>query len=147
MSTESLRRLEPLIGEWRMETSLPAPPGTTASTTFEWLLGGAFLLQRAEVSVPEAPDLHAVITPEPDGGFLQHWFDSRGEVRLYAMTFDDGVWRLSRTAADFTPLDFCQRFEGVLDADGRAIRGRWEISEDDGTTWRTDFDLTYHRVG
>jgi hypothetical protein len=37
---------------------------------------------------------------------------SRGVVRIYAMTFDDGVWILRRESADFTPLAFAQRFVG-----------------------------------
>jgi hypothetical protein len=30
--------------------------------------------------------------------------------------------------------------------DGKTIVGRWEKAED-GSTWDTDFDLTYRRVG
>jgi hypothetical protein len=54
--------------------------------------------------------------------------------------------RLSRTKADFSPLDFSQRFTGTFDDDGRRIRGRWEICRD-GSTWEHDFDLVYRRVG
>ena len=64
---------------------------------------------------------------------------------MYAMSFADGVWKLSRTAADFSPLDFSQRFTGTVGDDGRAIQCRWEICHD-GSTWEHDFDLVYTRV-
>ena len=39
-------------------------------------------------------------------------------VRLYAMSFADGVWTLTRESPDFTPLDFRQRFTGTFSTDG-----------------------------
>ena len=77
--------------------------------------------------------------------YTQHYFDSRGVARVYAMTFRDGMWALLRDAPDFTPLDFCQRFTGEFSADGGTINGRWETSQD-GSTWERDFDLTYRKV-
>lgn len=141
--------LEPLVGEWSVEALAPwVPPGDLRGrTAFEWMTGGTFLVQRWEVPIDEAPDGLAVIGPNPDSdGYLQHYFDSRGVARVYAMTFADGVWTLSRTAADFSPLDFAQRFTGTVGDDGRTIRGRWELA-DDGSTWAHDFDLVYTRVG
>ncbi len=123
-----------------------APPGAVrARSVFEWALGGRFLVERSEIELPEAPDGLCVIAADPAGdGFTQHYFDSRGVVRLYAMTFDDGVWTLRREAPDFTPLEFAQRFTGRLSPDGGTITGRWEIKHP-GQDWRTDFDLTYVR--
>jgi hypothetical protein len=145
-----LAPLEPLVGEWSVEAIAPwAPPSDLRGrTVFEWMTGGNFLVQRWEVPVPEAPDGLAVIGPDPEnsGGYLQHYFDSRGVARVYAMTFDDGVWTLSRTTADFSPLDFAQRFTGTVSGDGRTIRCRWELAND-GSTWEHDFDLVYTRVG
>ena len=59
----------------------------------------------------------------------------------------EGVWTLSRSQADFSPLDFHQRWTGRFGDDGRSISGRWEISRDGGATWEHDFDLRYERVG
>jgi hypothetical protein len=141
-----MRRLEAFVGEWRMEApAFPVDPelADAARTTFEWALGGAFLLQRWTVSAPEAPDGLAVIAPADGGGYTQHYFDSRGVVRLYAMTFDGREWTLERREADFSPLDFHQRWLAAFSGD--AIEGRWEIS-DDGRDWRLDFELTYRRL-
>ena len=92
------------------------------------------------------PDSIAIIGSDGEGAFTQHYFDPRGIVRVYAMTFSDGVWNLLRDLPDFTPLEFSQRFTGGSRAAGDSISGRWEIS-DDGSAWEHDFDLTYRRVG
>jgi hypothetical protein len=106
--------------------------------------GEQFLIQRWEVDHPDAPDGLAVIGAADDG-YVQHYFDSRGVARVYGMSFGDGVWKLWRTSADFSPLDFSQRFTGTFSDDGASIEGRWETSGD-GSTWELDFDLTYTKV-
>src|SRR3712207_4692411 len=101
-----MEALEPLVGRWRIEVPF-APGDTGAWTTFEWTLGGRYLLQRWEVPHPEAPDGLAVIAPAADGdGFTQHYFDSRGVVRLYDMTLADGVMTLRREKPDFSDFSF-----------------------------------------
>ncbi len=145
----SLDALRPLVGEWRMvPTFKDTPPiDSGARVTFEWMPGERFLIQRWEVPVPEAPDGLAIIGPDPqrEGGYLQHYYDTRGVARVYKMSFAGGLWKLWRDEADFSPLDFAQRYTGALSDDGRAIAGAWEICHD-GTTWEHDFDLTYTRV-
>ena len=96
----------------------------------------------SRVDLPEAPDGIAIIGAgdEPDS-FRQHYFDSRGVARIYEMTLRDGIWRLWRDAPD----PFPQRFSATFSEDGATIKGRWEKAED-GSTWETDFDLTYRRV-
>jgi hypothetical protein len=74
----------------------------------------------------------------------QHYFDSRGVARIYAMGFEDSLWTLLRETPDFTQLDFAQRFTGRLSADGHSLAGRWETG--DGVGWSHDFDLTYTRI-
>ena len=144
-----LERLEPFIGAWRIEApAFPLPPGLAeeARMTFEWTLGGAFVLQRSSVPVPEAPDGLCVIGVDAAGdGYTQHYFDSRGIARVYAMTFDGHEWTLERHAPDFTPLPFHQRWVGTFSGTD-AIHGRWETSPD-GRRWQLDFELSYQRVG
>ena len=143
--TPALKRLEPFVGEWDLEASFPNAP--VGRAVFEWILDGRFLVERSEVPVPEAPDGFCIISPDADGGrYTQHYFDSRGVARLYAMTFDDGVWTLTREKPDFSPLSFSQRYTGRFSDDGNAITGTWEICHD-GSTWERDFDLNYARVG
>jgi hypothetical protein len=149
----ALERLGAFIGTWRLEASFPqAPPAegassddTAAFAVFEWALDGRFLVQRSKAPDP-APDSLAIVGVDADSDtYSQHYFDSRGVVRMYAMTFNDGVWTLLRDKPDFSPLDFSQRFTGTFSDDGNSIVGRWEISRD-GSNWGHDFDLTYSRV-
>jgi hypothetical protein len=76
---------------------------------------------------------------------VQHYFNSRGVARVYEMSFTDSVWKLWRNSADFSPLDFWQRFTGTFGKDGKSIEGRWEISYE-GSSWERDFELTYTKV-
>jgi hypothetical protein len=147
--TDSLEALEPFVGEWRMVVSFKDMPTADvgARTSFNWLPGKQFLIQRWEVPVPEAPDGIAIIGADPEraGNFLQHYFDSRGVARIYQVSFADGVWKLWRDEPDFSPLDFRQRYTGTFSDDGTTIAGAWEISHD-GKTWEHDFDLTYYKA-
>jgi hypothetical protein len=148
-SDDPLEALKPLVGEWRLTpTFKDLPPiDSDARVSFVWLPGERFLIQRWEVPIPEAPDGIAIIGPDPEreGGYLQHYFDTRGVARIYKMSFEDGVWRLWRDRADFSPLDFAQRYTGSFSDDGKTIVGAWEICHD-GTTWEHDFDLAYTRL-
>jgi hypothetical protein len=144
----TMEPLEVLIGSWNVEAVFPVggPTGVRGRTIFEWLLGGRFLLQRSVVDHPDAPDSTCIIGIDAATGvYVQHYFDGRGVSRLYAMTFEDGVWTLLRTRADFTPLEFAQRFTGRVSDDGDVIEGAWETS-DDGGRWQHDFGLRYSRA-
>ena len=143
-----LTPLEPFVGTWSIEADFPGqgPTGPGGRCVFEWALGGSYLLQRSEVDHPDAPDALSVIAAgDAPGAYTQHYFDSRGVVRVYAMTFADGAWELLRTAPDFSPLSFSQRYVGAFGADGDVIDGRWETS-DDAQRWELDFGLTYRRL-
>ena len=153
LQSDAMESLQPLVGEWRMEALFPSssPAAGTEGhgvprTVFEWLPGRRFLIQRWAVPHPAAPDGIAIIGWDSGrGSLLQHYFDSRGVARLYEMSLADGVWTLSRTAADFSPLDFAQRYTGTFSDDGRTIRCKWERSTD-GATWEHDFELNYSRL-
>lgn len=102
------------------------------------------LAQRMMVPIPQAPDSCCVVISAADGSYTQHYFDSRGVARLYAMSFDGRTWTLQRSTPDFSPLDFHQRFIGSLSVDGTTIDGQWHSSPD-GQHWTREFGLTYTR--
>jgi hypothetical protein len=146
VTDHALARLGVFVGDWTVEARFPGQPPASARSRFEWALGGQFLLQHTEVPIPEAPDSLAIVGTDPrTGGYTQHYYDSRGVARLYAMTFADGVWTLTRKLADFSPLDFGQRFTGTFSEDGSAITGGWEKCPEGGA-WEHDFALTYRRA-
>jgi hypothetical protein len=153
--SQSLARLGVFVGEWIVEVRFPgdepvpsiAKEGPQARSRFEWALDRQFLLQRTEVPVPEVPDSLSIISVNPaTGAYTQHYYDSRGVVRLYAMSLADGVWTLTRESGDFSPLDFRQRFTGTFSPDGNTISGAWEKCFN-GAGWEHDFALTYRRTG
>jgi len=127
--------LDALIGEWDVEFTVFGEKGR-GRMTCEWELDRAFLLQRSNAEHPDAPDGLCVIAPQEDGGHIQHYFDSRGVVRRYEMTLDEGMWTLTR--------DDVQRFIGRFEDGGATIRGTWEWKR--GGRWEKDFDLLYSRV-
>jgi hypothetical protein len=133
-------RLEPLVGEWEVDGTLPIDPPiqVRGRTSFEWLDGGKFVVQRWTVEHPDFPNGMAILG-EGEAGFAQHYFDSRGVARVYAMTVTDEAWELSREHPGFS-----QRFIGTFSADASTINGRWEKCMD-GSNWELDFHLTYTR--
>ncbi len=145
---EEWAALNVLVGEWSMEARFEdmPPADVDARVVFEWLTGGQLLVQRWSVPLPGAPDGIALIGRDSttNGRYLQHYFDSRGVARVYQMTLDDGLWKLWRDEADYSPLDFAQRFTGAISSDGQGIVGTWEICQD-GESWRHDFDLSYRK--
>jgi hypothetical protein len=139
----ALARLDAFIGEWVVEASFPGSNPGHAS--FEWALDGQYVIERTEAPDP-APDSIAIISVDPKTGkYTQHYFDTRGVVRVYAMRFKAGAWELSRKLPDFSPLHFSQRFKGRFSRDRNVIKGTWETSTD-GRRWKRDFDLTYRKV-
>jgi hypothetical protein len=126
--------LDLLVGEWITEVRFPGGVSGTGRTSFEWTLGGAFLLQRAKADVDGPPEGLMIIAAKEGGGYLQHYFDSRGVARLYEMRFGDGEWTLER--------DGVQRYHGRIEDDD-TIRGAWEWFRDGG--WQHDFELDYRR--
>jgi hypothetical protein len=153
---EALARLDGFVGEWVLEAQFPggqpASSGTAAGqplarSRFEWALDRQFLLQRTEVIVPGAPSSLTIVSADLEtGAYTQHYYDSRGVARLYAMTLADGVWTLTRESPDFSPLDFGQRFTGTFSEEGNAIGGAWQ-KRPHGGDWEHDFALTYRRTG
>ena len=75
-----------------------------------------------------------------NGTYVQLYSDERGVCRIYEMSIDNREWKLWR---DGEP--FAQRFTATISDDGNTLAGAWDIAED-GSTYKTDFELTYRRV-
>jgi hypothetical protein len=134
-----------LLGEWTMAVEVPEAP--QGRVLFEWMPGEKFLIERWDIPHPDAPDGVAIMGFDTGRDtLLMHYFDSRGVARVYEMGFEDGVWTLSRTKPDFSSLRFWQRYEGRFSDDGHTIAGTWETSQDEGSSWEHDFNITYTKV-
>jgi hypothetical protein len=145
----SLARLDVLVGRWQMEARFaegafgpgsPAVVNRDGQTSFEWLDGRFFLLQRFRNDHLAAPSGLAIIGGSDGEGFVQHYFDSRGVARRYAMSIDEQQWTLQGESGGFH-----QRYRGQISDDGSCIAGVWESSSD-GRDWHQDFELSYDKV-
>jgi len=148
----ALERLTVLVGEWKLQASVGGQPVGRARATFEWLEGGAFLVQHADVEPAEfePPPEWVANSPFPlttviglddsTERFSLLYGDARGVFRVYQMSLVDGVWKVWRDAPGFW-----QHFTGTFSDDNTTITARWERS-DDGSKWAYDFDLTYRKV-
>ena len=143
-----LRALDRFVGEWKTTAGPPGGPlwPGAARVRFEWLDGGAFLVERWSLDAADAPagtptsGTTIVGCDAAHGAYLQLYADDRGVCRVYEMGLREEQWTLQRQGPPFA-----QRFEGRFSPDGSTITGRWEIAED-GESWRTDFDVTYTKV-
>lgn len=129
-----------LVGDWALTISdawFLDPPGTEVpgSATVEWF-GEAFLLVHSVMEGGETT--LAIGRSDANDAYKVLYHDDRGVCRLFAMTWDGDRWTMSREDPDFH-----QRF--IADVEPDRISGRWEASEDQGQTWRKDFDLTFTR--
>lgn len=139
----ALARLEPLVGEWRLEAVWPGgePWPGEARASITWHESGAYLVEHSSADLPEAPAAVKIMGCDAaNGTYHQLYSDDRGVCRVYEMSVGDGEWRLWRSGEPFD-----QRFIGRFADGGDTIAGRWERS-DDGETFETDFELTYRRL-
>lgn len=146
MRNTEMAKLGGLVGEWSTTISdawFLEPPGTEVpgTTTVTWL-GESLLLVRSEFGGGghERSGTSLVLgRSDANDRFVALYEDDRGVCREFAMTFDGGRWTMVRADPDFH-----QRFVAAVEQD--RILGRWEASEDGGTSWRKDFDLTFERT-
>jgi hypothetical protein len=143
-ANRAMTSLAVLVGDWTQQVDMTGIPAGRAA--FEWALGGSFLIQRNQIPHPDFPDSILIIAADPGGEtYTQHYFDSRGVARIYKMTFGEGKWTLLRVAEDFAPLEFAQRFTGIVE-DESTINGAWEHSAD-GVTWKRSFGVSFRKIG
>jgi hypothetical protein len=138
-----LEPFEALIGEWTVELTHPAFEDTVIRgwTTYEWLEGGRFLIQRARNEHPDFPDSLSVIgVMEGEGDLSMQYFDSRGVHRVYGVEFDGNVLTVERDEPGFA-----QRLSATLSDDGSTLTGVWQLNEG-GQGYRDDLAFTFRRA-
>ena len=138
-----LEPFEALIGEWTMEMTHPMLEGSVVHgrTSYEWLEGGRFLIQRSVSDHPQFPDSICVIgVMEGDEDLSMQYFDSRGVHRIYEIAFDGTELMLKRDAPGFD-----QRGTAKLSDDGSTLTGLYQLNEND-QGFRDDLGFTHRRV-
>jgi hypothetical protein len=138
------------IGRWVTEGAHPLLPGDVirGHTTFEWLDGQQFVIQRSHYDHQDIPDAIAIIgaiseseAGEPEAGqqLSLHYYDSRGLYRVYTVSLEGDQWRFWRDDPGFR-----QRFTGRFSTDGDTITGQGQMARK-GAGWEDDLALTYRR--
>ena len=142
MRNPALEPLDVLVGEW------------TLTLTDAWFLESRDVRQHGHATARWLGDAFIELEAELEGAHVWHfvlgrsdaneqlvalYHDPRPTSRLYHMSFTGDDWALHREDPDFH-----QRFVARVSAD--RIEGRWDASEDQGATWRKDFDLIFERT-
>ena len=141
MRNAALEAVGALVGTWRLTLSdawfLEDKTPVHGTGTISWL-DDAFLLFRSDLGGAGG---WTIVIGRSDAreAFTALYHDERGVLRVFAMTFTGDSWTLTREDPDFH-----QRFVARVEPD--RIVGHWDASEDAGTTWRKDFDLTFDRA-
>jgi hypothetical protein len=150
-----LRRLEPLLGNWRAEsqtldTTLGAGVPVKSTEAFHWLEGGYFLVQ----------DYETTFGDEPTQTGVNYWFYDAETDRFRIIFFsnngpfsEEGNRYEGRVADGKLTFVGPARFQYELDADGAIavnpegmISIRWWI-RDDGGDWQPWMTNTFTRRG
>jgi hypothetical protein len=130
------------VGDWALTITnmwwLDDPSTITpGAATGEWL-GDSFVRLRAELN--GEPTWEFVFgRNDARDQFVVLYHDERGVLRVFEMTLDDGAWMMSRTDPDFH-----QRLVGRVEGD--RIVAQADASDDQGATWRKDFDMVFERA-
>ncbi len=140
---QALKELEVLIGEWTMEAIPPAgePWPGEARATFEWLEGNQLVLERSTVEMPEAPDGICVIGCDAANGTYYQLYS--GRPRGLPGLRDEHRQRRVEAVARGRALRAALHRNDL----GRRQPDRWTLGVRRGSSWETDFDLVYTRVG
>jgi hypothetical protein len=142
MRNPALEAMDGLIGEWSLTLSdswflESRDVRQHGRAVFRWL-GDAFIELTAEMEGEHI--WHFVFgRSDANGQLYALYHDPRPTSRLFTMTFSDGEWTMTRTDPDMH-----QRLVATVGAD--RIDARFDASDDEGQSWRKDFDLTFDRV-
>lgn len=147
MKNKGLAALEPLIGEWEYTIYnawfLESMDTKIVGKAVIERLHDSFVVIRSEAdgeTESERPmaDIWVIGYSDPQEKYQLFYYDQRGVARIFDMHFDGNTWSFFREDEDFY-----QRFTAQIAPN--KIQAFTEASEDKGTTWRKDFDMTYIR--
>lgn len=142
MRNPALDLMDVLVGQWSLTLTdawfLESRDVRQQGRAQARWLGEAFIELEAELD--GAPTWHLVFgRSDANERLVALYHDPRPTSRVFQMTFDGSQWSLWREDPDFH-----QRFVARVTTD--RIEGRWEASDDQGLTWRKDFDLIFERT-
>lgn len=143
MKNAAIARFEPLVGKWDLVMTHAwfldsLDEQVEGWADFEWL-HESFMVFRWGLG-EDPPAVQVIGYSDAQERYQVFYHDDRGVARVFDMELDGGHWTLLREDTDFH-----QRF--IAEVQDDRIEAAWEASDDDGVTWRKDFDLIFTRAG
>jgi hypothetical protein len=123
-----------LTNQWWLEDPTTVTTGTAVG---EWL-GESFVRLQAEIDGKPTWDF-VFGRSDANDRFVALYHDERGVLRVFDVTLDGDDWAFRRADPDMH-----QTFTGCVE--GNRLIARTDASDDQGATWRKDFDLIWERV-
>ena len=146
LAVRALRRnpaLEPLaflIGRWRTTGTHPGETDSalTGQTSFEWHLGGAFILMRQQVDDERFPDGLTLFGSDDGSGAIRIiYFDERGVSRHFEVSVGDGCVTWERDDPKLA-----QRLTITRRDAGRSLVSKGRMRENGGA-WQDDLSQSF----
>jgi hypothetical protein len=130
------------VGEWNAEATHPLFEHLMkGKIIFDWIEGNSFLLMTSDWEKSKIPNNRSIIGyDKSSNAYVMLYSDERNVLRIYEMTFNDGIWKLWRNSPGFS-----QRFSGTFKDNNNKFSGTWELCEDD-ISWKKDLEVTYTKV-
>ena len=144
MRSHALHRLDRFVGTWTVTLTdawflESRDVKVFGAATFAWVDEGFLRLDWTMEDEEQSWTVYLIGYSEPQERFVTMTYDYRGVSRLFDTTVDDDRMTMLREDPDFH-----QRVVWTVETD--RIIGRPEASEDEGVTWRKDFDLILERA-
>jgi hypothetical protein len=141
-NTELEKVADIFLGDWNVTVTnqwwVDDPTTVISGTASGQWLGDSFI--RFEAELDGLPTWVFVFgRSDARGQFMALYHDERGVLRVFDLTIDDDSWVMSRGDPDFH-----QRLLARIE--GSRMIGQADASDDQGATWRKDFDLIFERA-
>ena len=145
MRPDALAFLDGYVGQWTVTLTdawfLDSREVTVhGAATFAWQDEGLLRFHWTMEDEEGSWTVYVIGYSEPQDRFTALTYDYRGVSRIFEMTVDGTSWTMLREDPDFH-----QRVTWRLDGPDRILAQPF-ASEDEGATWRKDFDLILERA-
>jgi tetratricopeptide (TPR) repeat protein len=135
------RQLDFWVGDWEVrQTADGALAGTNRITLEDGDCAIYEHWKSARYGTGQSMNYYDAVTKK----WHQSWVDDQGEVSIFDGEFRDGAMRLEGYRQGKDGARVPARLTLTPNADG-SVRQLGESSADGGTTWTTDYDLTYRK--
>ena len=140
------RRLDPFVGNWRLEgQQYDGPFGPDAKIvaveTYEWLAGGFFLVHRlgGKLDATEIACVEIIGFDESNQNYPRYTFYGNGKTNVWQSQATDTGWTL---IGDSTMGNKALKVRCtiVFSESGKHMSSKWEYSGD-GSHWKTFWDV------